>query len=117
MIQENNEQMCILGQSDLRIRDIHLRNGNGGECFYSLSQNKQIEISSIFSQRHILIDLKTCNKGISFVHADIDCNDCELFKKDVEQGNYHMSDIQSSYQKALWGTDRISHYCEDYENI
>lgn len=64
-----------------------------------------------------LIELKTFSKKIGFVHADIDCNDWELFKKDVEQGNYQISGLQSSYQKALWGRDRIRNYCEDHETV
>lgn len=115
MVRGNHEEMCILGKTDLRIRDIHLR--NGGAWFYSLPQNKQLEISATFSQLPILIELKTCSKKIGFVHADIDSNDWELFKKDVEQGNYQISGLQSSYQKALWGRDRIRNYCEDYETI
>ncbi|AXX46088.1 hypothetical protein Aba10324_14715 [Acinetobacter baumannii] len=62
-------------------------------------------------------ELKTFSKKIGFVHADIDCNDWELFKKDVEQGNYQISGLQSCYQKALWGRDRIRNYCEDHETV
>nr|WP_307878629.1 metallophosphoesterase [Acinetobacter seifertii] len=38
MVRGNHEEMCIIGQFDLRIRDIHLR--NGGEWFYSMKSSR-----------------------------------------------------------------------------
>ena len=47
-VRGNHEEMCIRGQYDHKIKDIHAR--NGGEWFYQLSSRKQSEISSRFQQ-------------------------------------------------------------------
>ena len=57
----NHEEMCISGQSDPNIKDIHQR--NGGEWFYQLPQLKQLEIIEQFNELPLVIEVKLESKN------------------------------------------------------
>ncbi|WP_180159491.1 metallophosphoesterase [Acinetobacter sp. YH12047] len=114
-VRGNHEEMCIRGQYDHKIKDIHAR--NGGEWFYQLSSRKQSEISSRFQQLPLVIEVQLKNKKIGVVHADIDIHDWNVFKVDIMQGDYKISGVTSAYNNALWGRGRIRSYSDAYDVV
>lgn len=114
-VRGNHEEMCIKGQYDTNIRDIHIR--NGGEWFYRLPQQKQLEISNNFMELPVVIEIELEGKKIGIVHADIDIQDWNIFKQDIFKGDYKIPGITSSYSNALWGRGRIRNYSNHYDIV
>lgn len=114
-VRGNHEEMCISGQSDPNIKDIHQR--NGGEWFYQLPQLKQLEIIEQFNELPLVIEVKLESKKIGIVHADIDIHDWNLFKQDICKGDYKISGVSSAYSNALWGRGRIRNQSDFYDVV
>ncbi|WKT74340.1 MULTISPECIES: metallophosphoesterase [Acinetobacter] len=114
-VRGNHEEMCIKGQYDSKIRDIHLR--NGGEWFYKLPQQKQLEIINHFKELPLVIEVQLESKKIGIIHADIDIHDWNIFKQDICKGDYKIPGITSSYSNALWGRGRIRNYSNQYDIV
>ncbi len=114
-VKGNHEEMCIKGQFDSKLRQLHER--NGGEWFYQLPLHDQHEIIKSFEDLPIVIELSLENKKIGVVHADIDIHDWEAFKTNIEQGDYSIPGITSAYKNALWGRGRIKNYSNDYDVV
>ena len=107
--------MCIKGLFDLKLRQLHER--NGGEWFYQLPSHHQYKIIKIFETLPIVIELSLKNKKIGVVHADIDFNEWNAFKQDVAKGDYTILGVTSAYKNALWGRGRIKNYSNDYDVV
>ena len=114
-VRGNHEEMCIKSAHDLKIKDIHAR--NGGEWFYQLSQIQRLEIIERFKQLPLVIEIQLEHKKIGVVHADIDIHDWNAFKQDVSQGDYKISGVTSAYVNALWGRGRIRQYSAHYDVV
>ncbi len=114
-VRGNHEEMCIKGQYDTKIRDIHIR--NGGEWFYALPLQKQLEISKKFMELPLVIEIELESKKIGIVHGDIDIHDWNIFKQDISKGDYKIPGITSSYSNALWGRGRIRNYSNQYDIV
>lgn len=114
-VRGNHEEMCITGQFDPSIKDIHRR--NGGEWFYRLPQLKQLEIIEQFKELPLVIEVQLESKKIGIVHADIDIHDWNLFKQDIGKGNYKIAGVSSAYSNALWGRGRIRNHSELYDVV
>ena len=114
-VRGNHEEMCITGQYDHKIKDIHTR--NGGEWFYQLSSKKQSEIITYFQQLPLVIEVQFEHKVIGVVHADIDIHDWNSFKRDISQGDYKISGVTSAYSNALWGRGRIRQHSAHYDIV
>ena len=114
-VRGNHEEMCIKGLFDLKLRQLHER--NGGEWFYQLPSHHQYKIIKIFETLPIVIELSLKNKKIGVVHADIDFNEWNTFKQDVAKGDYVIPGITSAYTNALWGRGRIKNYSNDYDVV
>lgn len=114
-VRGNHEEMCIKSAHDLKIKDIHAR--NGGEWFYQLSQIQRLEIIERFKQLPLVIEIQLEHKKIGVVHADIDIHDWNAFKQDVSQGDYKISGVTSAYVNTLWGRGRIRQYSAHYDVV
>src|SRR5690606_36383773 len=114
-VRGNHEEMCIRGQYDPKMKDMHER--NGGEWFYKLPQQKQLEIINYFKELPLVIEVQLESKKIGIVHADIDINDWISFKEDIVQGDYKISGITSAYINALWGRGRIRNNSNQYDIV
>lgn len=114
-VRGNHEEMCIKGQHDPKITDIHAC--NGGEWFYRLSQQKQLEIISRFEALPLVIEVELENKKIGIVHADIDIHDWNIFKDDIAKGDYKILGITSAYSNELWGRGRIRSHSDNYDLV
>ena len=114
-VRGNHEEMCIKGLFDLKLRQLHER--NGGEWFYQLPSHHQYKIIKIFETLPIVIELSLKNKKIGVVHADIDFNEWNAFKQDVAKGDYTILGVTSAYKNALWGRGRIKNYSNDYDVV
>lgn len=114
-VRGNHEEMCIKGQYDSKIRDIHVH--NGGEWFYALPRQKQLEISKKFMGLPLVIEIELESKKIGIVHADIDIHDWNVFKQDVSKGDYKIPNIVSAYSNALWGRGRIRNHSNQYDIV
>lgn len=114
-VRGNHEEMCIQGQHDPSIKDIHRR--NGGEWFYQLPQLKQLEIIEQFNELPLVIEVQLESKKIGIVHADIDIHDWNLFKQDICKGNYKIAGVSSAYSNALWGRGRIRNHSDLYDVV
>lgn len=114
-VRGNHEEMCIKGQYDTKIRELHIR--NGGEWFYALPLQKQLEINNHFMELPIVIEIELKSKKIGIVHADIDIHDWNIFKQDISKGDYKIPGITSSYSNVLWGRGRIRNYSNQINMI
>lgn len=114
-VRGNHEEMCILGQHDSKVKDIHVR--NGGEWFYQLSLRRQSEISTLFQQLPLVIEVQLEHKKIGVVHADIDIHTWNAFKQDIAQGDYKISGVTFAYSNALWGRGRIRQHSAHYDIV
>ena len=114
-VRGNHEELCIKGLYDLKLRQLHER--NGGEWFYQLPSYQRHEIIKSFEGLPIVIELNLKNKKIGVVHADIDIHEWKAFKQDVAKGDYAISGITSAYTNALWGRGRIKNYSNDYDVV
>jgi serine/threonine protein phosphatase 1 len=114
-VRGNHEELCIKGLYDLKLRQLHER--NGGEWFYQLPSYQRHEIIKSFEGLPIVIELNLKNKKIGVVHADIDIHEWKAFKQDVAKGDYAISGITSAYTNALWGRGRIKKHSEEYDVV
>ena len=114
-VRENHEEMCITGQFDPSIKDMHRR--NGGKWFYQLLQLKQLEIIDQFNELPLVIEVQLESKKIGIVHADIDVHDWNIFKQDIGKGNYKIAGVSSAYSNALWGRGRIRNHSDLYDVV
>ena len=114
-VRGNHEEMCIKGREDVWIQDMHAR--NGGEWFYLLSTEKQDELSEIFSQLPLVIEIQLEDKKIGILHADIDIHDWNQFKTNIAKGERKIPGLTSAYTNALWGRGRIRHHSKRYGTV
>lgn len=114
-VRGNHEEMCIKGRDDVWIQDMHAR--NGGEWFYLLSTEKQDELSEIFSQLPLVIEIQLEDKNIGILHADIDIHDWNQFKTNIAKGERKIPGLTSAYTNALWGRGRIRHHSKRYGTV
>ena len=114
-VRGNHEEMCIKGLFDLKLRQLHER--NGGEWFYQLPSHHQYKIIKSFEDLPLEIELQLQEKKIGVVHADIDIHEWGAFKADIVQGNYEIQGMNSAYENALWGRGRIKNYSDNYDVV
>ena len=136
-VRGNHEEMCIKGRDDVWIQDMHAR--NGGEWIYLLSTEKQDELSEIFSQLPLVIEIQLEDKKIGILHADedkkigilhadedkkigilhadIDIHDWNQFKTNIAKGERKIPGLTSAYTNALWGRGRIRHHSKRYGTV
>ncbi|MFP8818248.1 metallophosphoesterase [Acinetobacter johnsonii] len=114
-VRGNHEELFIKGLYDLKLRQLHER--NGGEWFYQLQSHQQLEIIKIFEVLPLVIELQLQEKRVGIAHADIDIHNWNAFKQDVEKGDYSIPGITSAYQNVLWGRGRIKNLSKDYEVV
>lgn len=114
-VRGNHEEMCIKGRDDVWIQDMHAR--NGGEWFYLLSTEKQDQLSEIFSQLPLVIEIQLEDKKIGILHADIDIHDWNQFKTNIAKGERKVPGLTSAYTNALWGRGRIRHHSKRYGTV
>ena len=114
-VRGNHEEMCIKGLFDLKLRQLHER--NGGEWFYQLPSHHQYKIIKSFEDLPLVIELQLQEKKIGVVHADIDIHEWGAFKADIVQGNYEIQGMNSAYDNALWGRGRIKNYSDNYDVV
>lgn len=114
-VRGNHEEMCIKGLFDLKLRQLHER--NGGEWFYQLPSHHQYKIIKSFEDLPLVIELQLQEKKIGVVHADIDIHEWGAFKADIVQGNYEIQGMNSAYENALWGRGRIKNYSDNYDVV
>lgn len=114
-VRGNHEDLCTKGLNDLKLRQLHER--NGGEWFYQLPSHQRHEIIKSFEGLPIVIELNLKNKKIGVVHADIDIHEWKAFKQDVAKGDYAIPGITSAYTNALWGRGRIKKHSKEYDVV
>lgn len=114
-VRGNHEEMCIKGLFDLKLRQLHER--NGGVWFYQLPSHHQYKIIKSFEDLPLVIELQLQEKKIGVVHADIDIHEWGAFKADIVQGNYEIQGMNSAYENALWGRGRIKNYSDNYDVV
>jgi serine/threonine protein phosphatase 1 len=100
-VRGNHEEMCIRGQHDPKMKDMHAR--NGGAWFYRQFQKTRQRIIGRLAKLPLVIEVELKDKKIGIVHADIDIHDWNAFKEDLVKGDYKISGITSAYTNALWG--------------
>ena len=114
-VRGNHEEMCIQGQHDPKMKDMHQR--NGGAWFYKQFQKTRQRIIDRLAQLPLVIEVELENKKVGIVHADIDIHDWSLFKQDICKGDYKISGVSSAYSNALWGRGRIRNHSELYDVV
>lgn len=114
-VRGNHEQMCIRGQHDPKMKEMHVR--NGGAWFYRQFQKTQQKIIDRLVDLPLVIEVLLSNKKIGIIHADIDIQDWEVFKADILKGDYKIPGIVSSYCNVLWGRGRIRNYSDKYDIV
>lgn len=105
----NHEEFCIQGYYDEtgeRHRFYHKMKNNGGAWFYELPTEKQFEITEIFKELPILIELKYKGKKYGFVHADLPYEDWELVKASVE-ANDVLEDGRAVSDYCMWAREIV----------
>ena len=114
-VRGNHEEMCIQGQHDPKMKDMHQR--NGGAWFYKQFQKTRQRIIERLAQLPLVIEVELEYKKVGIVHADIDIHDWNLFKQDICKGDYKISGVSSAYSNALWGRGRIRNHSELYDVV
>ena len=114
-VRGNHEEMCIQGQHDPKMKDMHQR--NGGAWFYKQFQKTRQRIIDQLAKLPLVIEVELKNKKVGIVHADIDIHDWNAFKEDLVKGDYKISGITSAYTNALWGRGRIRNYSDKYDIV
>ena len=114
-VRGNHEEMCIRGQYDPKMKDMHAR--NGGAWFYKQFQKTRQRIIDRLIELPLVIEVALNNKKIGIVHADIDIHDWNIFKEDIAKGDYKIPGITSAYSNALWGRGRIRNQSDYYETV
>ena len=80
-VRGNHEEMCIRGQHDPKMKDMHAR--NGGAWFYRQFQKTRQRIIDQLAKLPLVIEVELKDKKIGIVHADIDIHDWNAFKEDL----------------------------------
>lgn len=80
-VRGNHEEMCIRGQHDPKMKDMHAR--NGGAWFYRQFQKTRQRIIGRLAKLPLVIEVELKDKKIGIVHADIDIHDWNAFKEDL----------------------------------
>lgn len=101
VVRGNHEELCIKGEIDGALKDLH--KCNGGEWFYRQFLKTQERIRQKIMEMPLVIEIELEYKKIGIVHADIDIHDWNLFKEDITKGDYNIPDIASAYSNALRG--------------
>ena len=114
-VRGNHEEMCIRGQHDPKMKDMHAR--NGGAWFYRQFQKTRQRIIDQLAKLPLVIEVELKNKKVGIVHADIDIHDWNAFKHDIAQGDYKISGVSSAYANALWGRGRIRQHSAHYDVV
>jgi serine/threonine protein phosphatase 1 len=104
-IRGNHEQMCLEASFAVEMKDFHCK--HGGKWLYDLPHNKYLEVLSICTNLPIILEVKFKDRIYGFVHADINSNNWEDFKRSLKNDNYFSKITDSSLQTALWGRGRI----------
>ncbi|UOG18336.1 metallophosphoesterase [Acinetobacter sp. PK01] len=106
-IRGNHEQMCLEAQLVPEMVDFHCK--HGGAWLYQLPIDKKLECINSCLSLPIVLEVAFNGKVYGFVHADIDLNNWQDFKKSIYRNDYFTSENSSALQKALWGRGRISY--------
>ena len=114
-IRGNHEEMCIQSFYDFNMRMLH--QNNGGEWFFVLKPQRKLEIIDQLKKLPIAIEINFPSKRIGIVHADIDINDWDIFKIKIQEGDFKVRGLKSTYHNALWGRGRIKHLSDHYEAV
>lgn len=114
-VRGNHEEMCIRGQYDPKMKDMHAR--NGGAWFYRQFQKTRQRIVDRLTKLPLVIEVELKHKKVGVVHADIDIHDWNIFKEDIVKGDYKIPGITSSYSNALWGRGRIRNHSNQYDIV
>ena len=93
-VRGNHEEMCIRGQYDPKMKDMHAR--NGGAWFYRQFQKTRQRIIDQLAKLPLVIEVELKNKKVGIVHADIDIHDWNAFKHDIAQGDYKILGVSSA---------------------
>ncbi|VXA86983.1 conserved hypothetical protein [Acinetobacter sp. 8I-beige] len=106
-IRGNHEQMCL----EARLADemINLHCKHGGDWLYRLTFAEQVDCLDLCLNLPIILEVNFRGKLYGFVHADIDFNDWQKFKKSILKNDYFTNYKSSTLQNALWGRSRILH--------
>ena len=114
-VRGNHEEMCIRGQYDPKMKDMHAR--NGGSWFYRQFQKTRQRIVDRLTKLPLVIEVELKRKKVGVVHADIDIHDWNIFKEDIVKGDYKIPGIVSTYSNALWGRGRIRNHSNQYDIV
>lgn len=114
-VRGNHEEMCIRGQHDPKMKDMHVR--NGGAWFYRQFQKTRQRIIDRLEKLPLVIEVQLESKKLGIVHADIDIHDWSAFKEDIFKGDYKIPGITSAYSNALWGRGRIRNHSDQYDIV
>lgn len=106
-IRGNHEQMCLEATLAPEMQKIHCK--HGGEWLYEVSNKKQQECLKLCLNLPIILEINFKGKLYGFVHADINLNDWQMFKKSIQLNDYFIEKSTSTLQSALSGRGRISH--------
>lgn len=101
-VRGNHEQFCIEGHKDYSVARNHV--ANGGEWFYRLDSNTQRNIVNTFELLPIALEVTFKNKKYGFVHAHVEQNDWEEFKRDLDGIG---DSWRSPVDMAIWCRERV----------
>lgn len=93
----NHEEMCMLGQHDVGMADLHAQ--HGGEWFYELPLAEQHKVIQQCQTLPLVLEVQYQGLNYGFVHGDIEHHDWNTFKAQI---NDHQS-----REIILWGRSRI----------
>lgn len=102
-IRGNHEQFCIEGFLDHNIARQHAMSNNGGAWFYCAGSHHQARIVKLFSSLSIALEISFKGKKYGFVHAHVEQNDWDEFKRILESS---ADSWRSPVDMALWSRDR-----------
>lgn len=104
-VRGNHEELCIKGQYDLQLKDLHIR--NGGAWFYRQFKKTQEQIVQKILNMPLVIEIELSDRKIGVIHADIAMNDWNAFKDMMNNQLHETAEVQSVYHNCLWGRGRI----------
>ncbi|TCB75914.1 serine/threonine-protein phosphatase 2 [Acinetobacter sp. ANC 4177] len=105
-IRGNHEQMCLEAKLASEMISVHCQ--HGGEWLYKLPFAVQLDCLDLCLNLPIILEVNFKGKLYGFVHADIDFNDWQKFKKSILKNDYFTNYKSSTLQNALWGRSRIT---------
>ncbi len=91
----NHEEMCLHSEHDQMMADLHCR--HGGQWFYDLPLTERKRLIALVRQLPIVLEIEHQGQRLGFVHADVDLNDWDAFK----------AEVQRNPEAAVWGRGRI----------